>query len=73
LDGVCGLIALFTTMEPILKALSKNLNQRFAACVVFFWALACKANSYKSMHWRISALLNIFQLLHDSSDKPNKT
>jgi xanthine dehydrogenase iron-sulfur cluster and FAD-binding subunit A len=28
LDGVLGSIACFITLEPILKALSKNLNQR---------------------------------------------
>jgi hypothetical protein len=46
LDGVLGLIALFTTMEPILRECSRNLNQGLDAWGVRLMMLRCQANSY---------------------------
>jgi hypothetical protein len=37
LDGVLGLIALFTTMEPILNGHFKNLNRSMANAAVGEW------------------------------------
>ncbi|OIP22042.1 MAG: hypothetical protein AUK50_00090 [Comamonadaceae bacterium CG2_30_57_122] len=47
MDGVLGLFALFTTMEPILEGDVKNLNQHLdVACVILIMCF-CKGNAYK--------------------------
>jgi hypothetical protein len=48
LDGVLGSIAFFTTMEPILGAGSKNLNQRLDVAVVSFVRMPCKKKPDKT-------------------------
>jgi hypothetical protein len=50
LDGVWGSIALFTTMEPILEGLARNLNQGLDAWGVRLMMLRCQANSYWPDH-----------------------
>jgi hypothetical protein len=52
LDGVLGLIALFITLEPILGAGSKNLNQRLDVARVSFGWMSCKKKPYKTPPYR---------------------